>query len=619
VYRDESITSRILQAADIVEIVGRHVALRPAGKDFKALCPFHQEKTPSFFVSPSKQIFKCFGCGVGGDAIKFIQLRENVGFLEARAMLAEQLGIRISSDDSPRRGPRKTDLARVNAWAARWFRSRLHDEHAGRVAREYLARRRITQATADRFGLGYAVDSFDSLLRAARAKGIATELLLAAGLILPGQRGRAYDRFRHRLMFPIVDTMDRVVGFGGRALDDQPAKYMNTPETALFEKSRHLFGLPLARQTIQQKGRIVLVEGYTDCVMAHQCGLTETVATLGTALTEPHLQMLRRFAERVVLVFDSDEAGQAAADRALAAALSQQLDVRLVTLPEGQDPCDYLLSAGPERFEALLNSAPSALEFKWRQVASRYEQSTSGPGRHRAIREFLALVASSAAYQAVDPVQRGLVLNQISKLLSIAPEQVHRVVSSLVRQARRGGPPTDSRPLPGPREIDAEQVALREVLEVLLNEPSYYDSVAEQFDPAAFSDPDLAAVARQVVDLARSQGDFRLAQLIARFEEPRFGRLITDLQSAGERRGNFAATIEGAIGRLQEVRAARAAYQIAVRLKQDGGSGDQEDLLRVYEASRSHRHFAPRRHLAARGGLLETRPVSDPPASGGPA
>ncbi|MFQ6048448.1 MAG: DNA primase, partial [Phycisphaerae bacterium] len=314
-----AITRQIQQATNIVDLIGQYVALKPAGANHKGLCPFHNEKTPSFYVSASKQIFKCFGCGAGGDVFTFLQLREGISFAEARAWLAQRAGIRLepTSQDRPA-GPDQNALARVNDWAARFFRRQLLEPGIGAVARQYLAGRKISQQTAEAFGLGYAPDRWDGLLTAAQARGISTGLLAAAGLIRPRSGGEGfYDTFRHRLIFPIRDLPDRVIGFGGRTLGDDSAKYINSPETVLFEKGRNLYGLDLAKQPITRAGQAVIVEGYTDCLMAHQHGLAQTVATLGTALTEAHVQVLRRFADRAVVVFDPDEAGQRAADRAL--------------------------------------------------------------------------------------------------------------------------------------------------------------------------------------------------------------------------------------------------------------------------------------------------------------
>ena len=337
----EALTNQIREATDIVELVGEHVALKSAGSNHKGLCPFHNEKTPSFHVSPSKQIFKCFGCGAGGDVFKFVQLREGVSFPEARTILGERAGIRLDAQrPTSGDGPDRRQLARANNWAAEYFRRQLTGATTGKLAGQYLQQRQITPETADRFGLGYAEDSWDGLLSTAAGQSIPVSLLLAAGLVRArGEGGGHYDAFRHRLMFPIRDLSDRVIGFGGRALGDDPAKYINSAETALFEKGQNLYGLDQARQAIAEQGHAVLVEGYTDCLMAHQHGLQHVVATLGTALTERQVQLLRRFAERVTVVFDSDEAGQRAADRAIELFLTQQLAVRLARVPEGDHYC----------------------------------------------------------------------------------------------------------------------------------------------------------------------------------------------------------------------------------------------------------------------------------------
>lgn len=424
----QTITRQIRDSIDIVDLISDHVSLRRRGQSFIGLCPFHQEKTPSFTVNPSRQTFKCFGCGQGGDVFSFVQLREKVEFLEARRILAARAGIELQdrSDSSGRGGYGKSKLFEANEWAQEQFRKWFRDPGLGKEARAYVEHRQITPELTERFGLGFAPASWDALQRMCGAVGMSLELLLAAGLVRPRDGGGYRDTFYNRLMFPISDPSGRLVGFGGRTLGDDRAKYLNTPETAAFEKGRNLYGLNLARDAIAKRGRVIVVEGYTDCMMAHQFGVSETVATLGTALTVDHVRLLRRYTDNAYLVFDSDEAGGRAADRGLEVFLTQQLDVKLVQVPEGKDPCDFLLARGAEAFEGLLNGARSALEFKWRTVQQRYSDAGSGPAKRAAIEEFLQVVATSAVFGAVDPIQRGLVINQLAKLLAIEPDELHR-------------------------------------------------------------------------------------------------------------------------------------------------------------------------------------------------
>jgi len=591
----EALTNQIREATDIVELVGEQVALKSAGSNHRGLCPFHSEKTPSFHVSASKQIFKCFGCGAGGDVFKFVQLREGVSFSEARTMLGERAGIRLDagrpgSDDRPDR----RQLARVNKWAAEYFRKQLTGLTTGQPARQYLQQRRITPETADRFGLGYAHDRWDGLLSTAAGQSIPVKLLLAAGLVRSRREGSGhYDVFRHRLIFPIRDLSDRVIGFGGRALGDDPAKYLNSAETALFEKGQNLYGLDQARQAIAEEGHAVLVEGYTDCLMAHQHGLRHVVATLGTALTERQVQLLRRFAERVTVVFDSDEAGQRAADRAIELFLTQQLAVRLAQVPEGKDPCDFLLTQGREAFEALLGEAIDALEHRWRAVAVACRADETPAGQLRAVDEFLRTVATSEAFGAVDAIRQGLLLNRMGKLLGMSGEQVRGRLGSARRAAARSGRTGRvQESSPSLASPSARDRAIRDMVEVLLNDPREYERVAAYLDPEQVEEPRLAAI---VAELRRCGGAaVELAAFVGRFEHPDYGQVITDLQIAGQRRGNYAETIEGAVRRLEHIELRRELKDAGQAIRRAGESDAvQEHWSSLVDKARTHRHVLP--------------------------
>ena len=564
---------RIRDAVDIVQLIGRYVALRQAGASWKGLCPFHPEKTPSFTVSPARQTFKCFGCGAGGDIFTFVQKKENVEFPEAMRMLAEQAGITLEERGDKPSGPGKTDLIKANQWAAGVFR-RLFESAAGEEARGYAQRRGISPEIIAAFELGLAPDGHETLLRQARTARLDVELLVAAGLVKQSTRGGHYDTFRNRLMFPIRDPMARVIGFGGRTLADDPAKYLNSPATAVFDKSTCLFGLDRARQAIGTKKRAIVVEGYTDCIMAHQHGYEETVATLGTAMTASHAETLRRYSERVILLFDSDEAGQRAASRALSVTVSGQMDVLLTRVPEGKDPCDYLLAAGQEGFDRILTQAVGALEFRWNQVLSEYQAGQTGPSRRRAIETFVKDVSGWMDKGAVDPIARGLLVNQLSLLLGLSASEV----SEMLRQpqhARQAAPPiaggaaarawrTGGRTPTG----GADQTAYRQIIEVLLNEPGLYGQAAADMDLGAIRDAALASVADALVQLLETQEEFDQTELIRRLGSEEAAALITELAECGRRRGAYEVTIEGAVACLRGYQQSREALVMTQALRQ---------------------------------------------------
>ncbi len=617
------LTEQIRQASDLADVVSSYVTLARAGRQLKALCPFHTEKTPSFYVWPEKQTFKCFGCGVGGDVFKFVQLREDVGFLEARAILADRAGIEIlSRDQSYKDGAvaNRSELERVNRWAAQWFAAQLRTP-TGKAALDYALERGISPESLERFSLGSAPDDWEGLAAAAKAAGIPVELLLASGLVKEREQGGHYDAFRGRLMFPIQDALSRTIGFGGRTLTGDSAKYINSPQTALFDKSRCLYGLATAREALQAGRSAVLVEGYLDCILAHQFGFSHVLATLGTALTVEHVRMLRRYVDTVIVVFDSDAAGQRAADQSLPLFLTEQVEVRLSQVPEGKDPAEYLLSAGSEAFGRVLTSSVPALEFKWRELSRRCRGRSATPDRRRAVEEFLDLIRRSANLGTFEPIQRGLILNQVGKLLGISTEDVARQLRIIARRSPAGqelGPPAaKSDSPPESATPDAAVGAMWQLSEVLLNAPEYYDAVSEVFDPALFSDEVTRAVAEAIAESAQGGQELSPPALMARFDSVAIATRIVDMQMAGERRGNYEATVQGAIDCLRRAAELRRIGEFADALRgpdrgQDEAVGpanvpvaaswtdeERNRLREMTEAARKTSHFAARKHLAA--------------------
>ncbi|HMB94568.1 MAG TPA: DNA primase, partial [Tepidisphaeraceae bacterium] len=355
----------VLQAIDIVELIGQTVKLKRRGAKFLGLCPFHSEKTPSFTVDPSKQFFHCFGCKTGGNVIDFVMKRDRLEFVEALQQLARQAGI-----DLPRFGVNKQNtserqtLLDAHSAACGLFEKLLSHPQHGAAAREYLSTRGFTEESIKKFQIGLAVDSWDVLLRSQAMKKFTPQQLATAGLVKPREGGDGfYDTFRHRIIFPIRDEQSRIIAFGGRIVpgSNDPAKYLNSPETPLFNKSRCMFGLDFAKQKIVETRTAAVVEGYTDVIMAHQFGATNVVSVLGTAMTEQHVTILRRFADRIVLLFDADTAGDLAVNRAVELFLTQPIEIAIASMPDGVDPDEFLLANGVEAFEKLLADAQDAL------------------------------------------------------------------------------------------------------------------------------------------------------------------------------------------------------------------------------------------------------------------
>jgi len=539
---DYATINQVQQANDIVDVVSEHVSLKKKGREMVGVCPFHEDHRPSMNVSPTKQIFKCFACGVGGDVLKFVQMRENLTFPQAVERLAERAGIQLKTARRaavPRDGEAASvdpnALARLNAWAVKFFQKSLNDPEKGKYARDYLAQRGISGESIEKWLLGLAPNAVDALARAARAREIPADLAQQGGLVA----GPSRDRFFNRLMFPITDVTGRVCGFGGRTLNDTGAKYINSPTTPLFDKSNTLYGLEQARHEIVTSGTAIVVEGYTDVIMAHQVGCTNVVAALGTSFTVGHGRMLRRYARKVTLVFDSDTAGMAAANRALEVCLAQRLDIELAFVPDGKDPCDFLLSAGKEAFDRIVAEATDVLQFKWDRLTTSFRTDDSLAGRRAALDEFLQAVATGLMSQNLPVLESGLLVNKVSRIVGLSPREINRDLSRRMQRLTR----STVEEQPGREEVNWGQglyaAAQREVLEVLLNEPGLYHSVGEEIREDLFDVPVLREIASVLLGVIRSDEDYSIGGLLARTESVQLGNCLMELQAVGERKGNY--------------------------------------------------------------------------------
>ena len=360
----QDVVEQIRVRMDIIDVVSEHVHLKKSGSNFKGLCPFHQERTPSFMVNPSKQMFYCFGCSAGGDVFSFVMKMEGVTFLDALHALARRAGVEIVPQEKPTQAWRdKEELYKIHEFAARLYRDTFRTSPAAESIREYVARRGLREASLDLFGIGYAPSSRDFFLEAGLKEGFSQTALIKSGLVVQREDGGLYDRFRHRLLFPIHDGQGRIMAFGGRMMDEGQPKYLNSPETPIYQKGLHLYGWPFSRSSVAKEGRIILVEGYVDCLALHQAGVTNSVATLGTALTSSHAAMIKRYTDTCFLAFDVDAAGIQASGRGAEALIEQGLLVKVVELPAGKDPDEVVLKeGGAAAWGELMASAPNFFE-----------------------------------------------------------------------------------------------------------------------------------------------------------------------------------------------------------------------------------------------------------------
>jgi len=541
----------IKDTIDIVSLVESYVPLHRAGSKFKGLCPFHDDHNPSMEVNPERQSYKCWSCGAGGDVFDFVMAFERVSFPEAKQLLAERAGVPLN-EPTPRSatgGTSKADLLAVNAWAERAFRAALAEDE---TARAYLDQRGLSPAMIEHFGLGVSPDRRSWLVERARRDGIPLERLERAGLALKGREPgeEARDRFRGRLIFPIRDFQGRPIGFGARILPGverrmdeagfKVAKYLNTPETPLFQKRRSLYAADLARDAARKAGWVAVVEGYTDVIAAHQVGLENVVGTLGTALGDEHARALRRLADRVVLVFDGDEAGQRAADRGLELFLNHELDVRVLTLPAGVDPCDVLLRQGAEAFQARAAAASDPLDYAVDR-ASRLYNTEEIDGARRAADQVLRLLARVPGRHTVGGLspQVAKALDRLSQRLRLPVDSLRMELSRLRQTAasRRRTPASEPRGPSGadgafcpisPASLDALD---RELVEILLNAPEAVGTLSTRVEVARIRDEPLRAIVQACFDLDREGTPVSFEAVADRLDDPAHRALAASLLS----------------------------------------------------------------------------------------
>lgn len=436
---------QIKQANDIVDVVGSYLTLRPAGGAHKGLCPFHDDSRPSFDVDSRRQRYRCWSCGKHGDVISFVQDFEKISFREALELLAKRAGIDLGPLSPAHQG--RAQLLDTLRWAAKQYADYLLDapNPDADAARAYIAKRNLRGDTVRRWGLGFAPANGHWLLQRAMDANIPLQLLEVVGLIAPRSSGDGYyDRFRDRIQFPIRDPRGHVVGFGGRILPDSPLadrapKYYNSADSPLFNKSEQLYGIDLARQPAEKAGYLAIVEGYTDVLMAHQCGLPQVVATMGTALNAKHIQQMKRFVSRVVLVYDADEGGDKGVDRALELFVAHDMELAIATLPVGLDPCDLLVRDGDEPFRRTLEAATDALEYKLAGAMSR-EDTSSIEGRRRVVDAVLGVIAlASPNGGQAGAVKVQLMLGRVAKRLGLSDETLWARLEELRRNRQRTG------------------------------------------------------------------------------------------------------------------------------------------------------------------------------------
>ncbi|GAX91504.1 DNA primase [Effusibacillus lacus] len=584
----EEVIEQIRQHFDIVDLISEYVPLKRSGRSFVGLCPFHSEKTPSFSVSPTKQVYHCFGCGAGGNSISFVMHMENLSFVEAVEHLAKRAGIHLPErDESDKDSPeaiRRREMLRCHDLAAKFYHHILLNTEAGVPALQYLQRRGLTLPTIEEFQLGFAPDRWDLLLTFFKKRGFEEEFLERAGLLSASQNqpGRYFDRFRGRVMFPIQDGQGRVIGFGGRILGKGEPKYLNSPETELFQKGRHLYNLHRARPFIRQQGRTILLEGYMDVIMAHQYGIRNVVAALGTALTLEQAKILKRNGNEIVMMYDGDRAGQNASVRSSEVITEAGGVPRVTVLPDGLDPDEFLRKFGTESFERIVEEGTiSSTAFKLKMLRSNSQLSTQ-EGVIAFLSEAVRIIA-----EAKSPVERETYLRELAGEFNVSLESLKEEMKMVISNQKVGDKPASKwntninngesmfrkAQSPLPAHIQAE----RKLLSLMLIDPGVARQVKETIVDE-FSVEEHAALAVHLYLYYGNHAESNPAHFISRLDDDNLVRLASQLSLEAESTGNRPGLADEYIQRMQMHQAEKRLQLIPKEMEAAAKNGDFETL-----------------------------------------
>jgi DNA primase len=563
----DEVIAAVLKASNIVEVIEGYLPLKQTGRYYRALCPFHTEKTPSFTVNPERQIFYCFGCGEGGDVFRFLMRREGFTFPEAVRYLAQRAGIVIPEKGRSRRDEGRLRLYEIQRLACDFFRQVLQGER-GAEARMYLSRRGVGEDLVERFQLGYAPADGEGLLRYLTQRGVPPAQIEAAGLVLPRQGGRGhYDRFRGRVMIPICDPTGKIVGFGGRGLRDQEPKYLNSPETPIYRKGSHLYGLHLAARAIRETNVAVVVEGYFDIITLHGVGVTRAIAPLGTAFTPEQVALLRRYAEKVILIFDPDRAGVQAAWRGLELLVGEGVGATVVTLPQGKDPDSFVREFGKDAFLARMAAAQDLVDF----LLTRAEERTGLTGieeKAEAARQVLHLLAKMQ-----EGVRRAKYVQKLAERLGVSEAVVLADLGRL--GGAQGSPP--ARVFQRPEGLPPVEKTL---MQICLLFPEVRPLVCGVLEEGKLSASPLRSIYRVLRE--HQGGEEGLAQALAHHPDPEVRQIATELLvQAGEEFADPERMVQDCLIRLrlQEIRAELKAAREAGDVMKAKTLKEQERVL----------------------------------------
>ena len=572
---EDHVVEQVSAANDIVEIISQYVPLKRAGRHLKACCPFHQEKSPSFMVQPEKQMFHCFGCGAGGDVFSFLMRHENMTFPEALKSLAERAHITLPERRSQRDdGGQKEKLYEVCRVAADFYHELLLKD-AGAPAREYLAKRKITEEIIREFKLGWAPMEWRTLFDYLTRKKYPEVLLKLAALVQQSPKGNYYDTFRGRLLFPILNLQNKTIAFGGRLIADQEGpKYLNSPETPIFFKRRELFGLNLAKKFIDREWpNLILVEGYMDFLALYQHGFKNAVATLGTALGEDHVRLMRRFVEEVIVVYDGDKAGEAAALRGLEILLEGGMQVKLVSLPKGEDPDDFLNKRGNDAFAALLKGAKDFFDYKLEALLARYPRQDA-LGLSKISREM---------FETFLKVKNTVMLSEYFKRLSRALQVDENSLRTEFSHLERKSGPSRERPKDTALAPEAAKPAPEELLLLVLmaEVPPFCDRACEELKDTDLQSP----VSRQLFEYLRQMNEegkkCTLSGLLNRIPDAQYRDQIVAVMASLDDTSEREKILEDCLGKIKHGRFTGRLEELRRQLSLAEKNGDEAQVRKV--------------------------------------
>lgn len=521
----EEIVDEIRQRTDLVSLINEYIKLERRGKNMVGLCPFHNEKTPSFSVSPDKQLYHCFGCGASGNVFSLIMQMENLTFPEAAHYLASKAGVTVP-EKKAQTGMEslKDKIYRLNELAARYYTHHLHNSEGGKKAYNYLLKRGIKQEAIELFKLGYAPAGWTDFYNFALKKGAPPDLMVKSGLVSPGREKGYYDRFRDRVMFPIFNISGKIAGFGGRTMsegDKSGPKYLNSPETPVFDKGNMLYGLNLAREEIRRQKKAIVTEGYTDVITAYQAGIKNCVASLGTALTAEQGRLLRNQADTVVTAYDSDTAGQAATWRGLAILQSTGCLVEVAEMPEGSDPDTFIRRNGPEKFHDLVSEALPLIKYRLQQLKKRHDL-TSDKGRIDFIEELMPFLLT-----AVNQIEQDYYLKKAAEILGIEEDALRRELKKRRSYDNRKWKKEDLS-----KEIEPQKISLRpeekNILSLMLQSKEIAEEGRNLLRLDYLDNSEAKKVIEEIWNLSAGELVFSIEKLLNKFEDQQIVSIISE-------------------------------------------------------------------------------------------